>query len=147
VSGKDESIVPMDVKSLSKQLTGRVVAEFAQPSPDSIALRFIDGSTLVVQPQDDGISVTLSVAEASRATAGSGPRPTRRQMEYLEFIKKYMHRYGVSPAETDIQAHFLVSAPSVNQMVRTLERRKLIARSRDWLGKTVPRSIRVIWDE
>jgi repressor LexA len=64
----------------------------------------------------------------------------------LEFIKRYMHRFGVSPAETDIQRHFLVSAPSVNQMIRTLERRGFISRDRHWFGQTVPRSIRVVWD-
>jgi hypothetical protein len=41
----------------------------------------------------------------------------------------------------------LVSAPSVNQMIRTLERRGFIARDRDWFGQTMPRSIRVLWDD
>ncbi|MDX1430754.1 MAG: MarR family transcriptional regulator, partial [Rhodothermales bacterium] len=64
----------------------------------------------------------------------------------LNFIRRYMDRFGRSPAETDIQRHFLVSAPSVNQMVRTLERRGFIERDRDGFGQTVPRSIRVLWD-
>lgn len=72
--------------------------------------------------------------------------PTRRQQEYLEFIRTYMYRTGVSPAETDIQQHFEISAPSVNAMVRTLERRGFISRDRDWMGQTVPRSIRVLWN-
>jgi DNA-binding MarR family transcriptional regulator len=57
-----------------------------------------------------------------------------------------MHRNGISPAETDIRVHFQVSAPSVNQMIRTLERRGFITRDRDWFGQTVPRSIRVLWE-
>jgi DNA-binding MarR family transcriptional regulator len=57
-----------------------------------------------------------------------------------------MSRYGVSPAEADIQTHFFVSAPSVNNMIRTLERRGFITRSRDFFGQTEPRSIRVLWD-
>jgi hypothetical protein len=32
------------------------------------------------------------------------------------------------------------------QMVRTLERRGFIEHSHDWHGKTVPRSIRVVWE-
>lgn len=146
MGSKNESVVRMDVGSLSQKLAGRVVAEFAQPSPHSVILRFTDDSTLAVEPHADGMRVMLSVAQMPRGAAGSGPRPTRRQMDYLEFIKKYMHRYGVSPAEADIQAHFLVSAPSVNSMVRTLERRGFITRGRDWSGHTVARSIRVTWD-
>ncbi|MBK5293617.1 MAG: MarR family transcriptional regulator [Acidobacteriia bacterium] len=66
-------------------------------------------------------------------------RPTSRQSEYLEFIKKYMLRFGISPAESDIQRHFLVSAPSVNSMVQALERHGFIMRQRG-----MPRSIRLV---
>ena len=144
--GKAEASVRLDAGSLSKQIAGRVVAEVTQPAPGSIAIHFADGATLTVQQRGEGIGVVLSKVEGSGRRAASGPQPTRRQVEYLEFIKKYMHRYGVAPAETDIQAHFLVSAPSVNQMVRTLERRGFITRSRDWFGQTVPRSTRVTGD-
>ena len=65
--------------------------------------------------------------------------PTSRQREYLEFIKKYMLQFGISPAESDIQRHFLVSAPSVNSMVQALERHGFIMRQRG-----VPRSIRLV---
>jgi repressor LexA len=58
----------------------------------------------------------------------------------------YMARYGVAPAESDIQAHFKVSAPSAHQMVKTLERRGFIVRQRYLLGNVVPRSIRVVVD-
>ncbi|MBI4728399.1 MAG: hypothetical protein HY775_02720 [Acidobacteria bacterium] len=50
-----------------------------------------------------------------------------------------MQRFGRSPAESDIQRHFLVSAPSVNQMVQMLERQGFIERERG-----VPRSIRLV---
>jgi DNA-binding FadR family transcriptional regulator len=36
--------------------------------------------------------------------------------------------FGRSPAEADMQRHFGVSAPSVHQMVLTLERQRLIRR-------------------
>ena len=144
--GTAEASARLDAGSLSKQIAGRVVAEVTQPAPGSIAIHFADGATLTVQQRGEGIGVGLSKVQGSGRQAPSGPQPTRRQVEYLEFIKKYLHRYGVAPAETDIQAHFLVSAPSVNQMVRTLERRGFITRSRDWYGRTVPRSIRVTGD-
>ena len=49
-----------------------------------------------------------------------------------------MDQFGRAPAEADIQRHFLVSAPSVNAMMQTLERRGFITRK-----PGVPRSIRV----
>jgi Mn-dependent DtxR family transcriptional regulator len=57
-----------------------------------------------------------------------------------------MDRYGGAPAEMDIQRHFLVSAPSVNQMIRALERRGFIERDRHCSGQAAPRSIRVLWN-
>jgi len=38
-------------------------------------------------------------------------------------------KYGGAPAESDIQRDFLVSAPTVNQMMQRLERLGLIART------------------
>lgn len=130
---------------MSEQLAGRVVRELVQESADSIALRFEDGSVLVIQRETGRMKVTLEETRAKSAKRSTDP--TSRQRDYLEFIKKYMSRCGVSPAETDIQRHFMVSAPSVNQMVRTLEGRGFISRDRDWFGQTTPRSIRAIWDE
>lgn len=136
--------IPVDISELSDQLAGRVVAELAQPNPDMILLRFTDGEALAIRPVDEGVEVVL---QRPRGGRGGGSNATRRQREYLQFIKRYMHRFGVAPAEADIQRHFLVSAPSVNQMIRTLERRGFISRDRDSFGKTVPRSIRVIWED
>ena len=137
----------MDVSSTSKQIAGKVVSTLAQPSPGSMAIHFTDGTALVIRERGQGASVTLTVADGSGRRKAAGSQPTGRQMEYLGFIKQYLDRYGVSPAESDIQARFLISAPSVNQMMRTLERRGFIARNRDRLGHTVPRSIRVTWGD
>ena len=125
----------------------RVVAELTHPAPDAIVLRFTSGDVLVIRPKGDGYEAILHRPGSRGLPSGRGDGPTRRPREYLDFIKRYMHRFGVSPAEADIQEHFLVSAPSVNQMIRTLERRRFIARDRDWFGQTVPRSIRVLWDD
>jgi len=135
----------MGLGALSKRLTGRIVTGFEEGASGSPVIRFEDGGHLVIEQGESGFGLVLH--EKVLPAGQDGPRPTRRQLEYLEFIRRYMHRNGVSPAETDIQAHFLVSAPSVNQMIRTLERRGFIIRDRDWFGQTVPRSIRVLWDE
>ncbi len=131
---------------MSKELSGRVVAGLTGSFPESIAIHFTDGTTLAVEHGARGIRVIVKAAKRAPAAKGMPPRPTHRQSEYLEFIRKYMNRYGTAPAESDIQRHFLLTAPSVNQMVRNLERGGFIVRDRDSSGKTVPRSIRLIWD-
>ncbi len=75
------------------------------------------------------------------AAQDASQRPTKRQLEYLAFISKYIHRFGRAPAESDIERHFLVSAPSVNQMMQMLERRGFITRQ-----PGVPRSTRICID-
>ena len=66
-------------------------------------------------------------------------RFTRLQGQYLAFIRAYSLIHGRAPAEADMQRFFGVTAPSVHQMVVTLERRGLIARVRG-----VVRSIRIL---
>ena len=67
------------------------------------------------------------VAKA-RDTSSHAPRFTSKQGQYLAFIASYIRMFRRAPAETDMQRHFLVSPPSVHQMVVTLERRGLISR-------------------
>ena len=63
--------------------------------------------------------------------AGSNAVPsyTPKQGQYLAFIYAYTRVLGRPPAEADLQRHFGVSAPSVHQMVLTLERAGLIRRT------------------
>ena len=53
---------------------------------------------------------------------------TSKQGQYLSFIYYYTMINRCAPAESDIQKFFRVSAPSVHQMVVTLERGGLISR-------------------
>jgi len=56
------------------------------------------------------------------------PRFTEKQGQYLAFIWTYGLLNGRSPAERDMQRFFGVTAPSIHQMVLTLERTGLIRR-------------------
>lgn len=56
------------------------------------------------------------------------PRFTGKQGQYLAFIWTYGLVNGRSPAERDMQRFFDVTAPSVHQMVLTLERQGFIRR-------------------
>ena len=134
----------LNTRELAGKLSGRVVADLEATS-DQLALRFTDGSALIIERAARGVFVVLHEFRGPEASS-SKQRPTARQREYLEFIRKYMARHGVSPAESDIQVHFMVSAPSAHEMVKTLERRGFIARQRDLFGSIVPRSIRVLID-
>jgi DNA-binding MarR family transcriptional regulator len=58
------------------------------------------------------------------------PRFTGKQGQYLAFIWAYAQiNNGRSPAERDLQRYFHVTAPSVHQMVLTLESAGLIRRT------------------
>jgi hypothetical protein len=53
---------------------------------------------------------------------------TPTQGRYLAFIHAYTTLHGYPPAESEIAAALLVSPPSVNQMVKMLEKKGLILR-------------------
>ena len=53
---------------------------------------------------------------------------TKTQGRYLAFIHRYITKFGRAPAESDIQNYFLVSAPSVNTMMKTLTKKGFISR-------------------
>lgn len=67
------------------------------------------------------------------------PDFTPKQGQYLAFIHAYTQVHRRPPAEADMQRRFGVTAPSVHQMVITLERNGLIRRE-----PGVPRSIEVL---
>lgn len=55
-------------------------------------------------------------------------QPTKRQSEYLEFIRAFTDRWGVPPSFEEIGVHFRTTPPSVNNMVKTLAARGFLAR-------------------
>ena len=63
---------------------------------------------------------------------------TPTQGRYLAFIHAYTNLHGYAPAETEIAMAMCVSPPSVNQMVKMLEKKGLIDRQ-----PGQPRSIQV----
>lgn len=68
-------------------------------------------------------------------------RYTSKQGQYLAFIYYYTKIHGQAPAEADMQRYFKTTPPSVHQMILTLERNGLIART-----PGAPRSIRLLLD-
>src|SRR5437667_9951575 len=67
---------------------------------------------------------------------------TATQGRYLAFIRAYTNLHGYAPAESEIAAAMCVSPPSVNQMVKMLEKKGLILRH-----PGQPRSLQVLVPE
>lgn len=131
----------VDAGDITRSVSGKSVSHITQPDARRLAIHFTDGSALAIELLQQRFAVAFTrPADATGRGLDGGRQPTRRQREYLEFIARYILRFGVSPAEIDIGRHFLVSAPSVNQMVQTLERRGFITRQQG-----VPRSISLVY--
>ncbi|MGA8095899.1 MAG: hypothetical protein WB823_16715 [Steroidobacteraceae bacterium] len=126
-------------EALLGRLKGLQVSQLTLESDRQLRIQFSDGAVLVVSAGPDGLAVRL--ASAPPGSRDVSRRPTRRQSEYLALISRYIERFGRAPAEADIQRHFLVSAPSVNQMMQMLERRGFITRQ-----PGIPRSTRLCLD-
>src|SRR5712692_2966728 len=67
---------------------------------------------------------------------------TPTQGRYLAFIQAYTNLHGYPPAEAEMAAAMCVSPPSVNQMVKMLEKKGLIQRQ-----PGQPRSVVVLLPE
>lgn len=130
-----------DIAHITDNIAGKLVSHVTQPDAGRLDIHFMDESVLAIEVLHGRLAVAVRCGPDNAAGGGlhAGPEPTLRQREYLEFIARYILRYGVSPAESDIGRHFLLSAPSVNRMVQTLERRGFITRKRG-----VPRSIAIV---
>ena len=126
-------------EALLGRLKGLQVSQLTLESGRQLSIQFSDRAVLVVSAGPDGLAVRLT--SAPRRSGDVSRRPTRRQSEYLAFISRYIELFGRAPAEADIQRHFLVSAPSVNQMMQMLERCGFITRQ-----PGVPRSTRLCLD-
>ena len=130
-----------DVTDITNEVSGKSVSQVTQPDPQHLEIQFTDDSVLAIALRRGHLTAALTGGRGDSASnlRHDGPQPTRRQRDYLDFIAKYIRRYGVSPAESDVARHFLVSPPSVNQMVQTLERRGFITRQ-----PGIPRSITIV---
>ena len=127
----------LSADSLGQALQGQQVSHVTAGEVQQLTIHFSNGASLRVDASTAELDVeTKQLTSSSRIS--NAQKPTGRQLEYLSFIAKYIARFRRSPAESDIERHFLVSAPSVNQMMQTLERRGFIARQQG-----VPRSVRI----
>jgi hypothetical protein len=64
---------------------------------------------------------------------------TPTQGRYLAFIQAYINSHGYPPAESEIATAMCVAPPSVNQMVKTMEKKGLLLRQ-----PGQPRALRIL---
>jgi hypothetical protein len=121
-------------------------ASFARLSADAKELRdnlyrahkkplrtVLDGHVYVLKVRiedrfgEDAFAVKIE--PAPKLPPGAAPRFTKTQGQYLAFIYNYTKMHRLAPAESDLQRYFQVSAPSVHEMIKTLERNALIERT------------------
>lgn len=74
-----------------------------------------------------------------KKTPARPARFTAKQGQYLAFIWAYSQINRRAPAEADFQHYFRVTAPSVHQMIKTLDQLGLIEKQ-----PGVPRSIQLL---
>jgi repressor LexA len=127
-----------DTQEFSRRLLGKRLDHIDVLGRAELRVHFEDGAGLVIRAVAGRLVIEWH-DDQSRGRCPIGVWPTTRQREYVEFIAKYISRFGRPPAESDIQRHFLISAPSVNHMVQGLERKGFIERQ-----PGVPRSIQVV---
>jgi DNA-binding MarR family transcriptional regulator len=82
-----------------------------------------------------------AMRERPSATGRQAPSFTKLQGQYLAFIDLYTKLHRRPPAEADLQAYFQVTAPSVHNMIISLERRGLISKQ-----PGAPRTMRILVD-
>jgi len=71
----------------------------------------------------------VAIEPALKADPSKAPKFTTKQGQYLAYIHSYTKIHRQAPAESDLQRYFQVSAPSVHEMIKTLQRNGLIERT------------------
>ena len=76
------------------------------------------------------IVIVLDEPPGNVRDTASVPKPkyTKKQGQYLAFIHRYTEVHNRPPAESDMQAFFGVTPPTVHQMIVRLEENELIKR-------------------
>lgn len=127
------------------QLLRKAIAEAGQHLDNATTqLREVldEGVFLAEMPMEVETTM-LSVADAIEAASRSlrqptarcttnpiSDGPTRRQGQFLAYIREYMLRseHGVAPTHTELQRFFKLTPPSVNSMLKRLDERGFIRR-------------------
>ena len=71
----------------------------------------------------------VSIDLPTKIDPSIAPEFTVKQGQYLAYIYNYGKIHGRAPSESDLERYFRVSAPSIHEMIKTLQRKGLIERT------------------
>jgi len=113
----------VEMADIPREVSGKAVSRVSQPDAHRIDVHFTDDSVLAVEMVRGRATAIVThrrdTLAPNRSQIEGGP--TRRQQDYLEFIAKYIARYRVSPAESDI---------ALNRPLARVARSRLVEGSR-----------------
>jgi hypothetical protein len=111
-----------------KELRGNLYAAAKKPVRSVIGGQvYILRVTVFESFGEDAFAVSIELAP--KLDPSIAPSFTAKQGQYLAFIYNYTKIHGQPPAESDLQRYFRVSPPAIHEMIKTLERNGLIART------------------
>ncbi|MHB0981288.1 MAG: LexA family protein [Thermoleophilia bacterium] len=124
---------PQDTPVVTLQLDAEELAEFmvlfehtANSAQDMVAM---DRLTHAYARVESGLEGDVDPGAHLLRPAATTLGYTELQGQYLAFIFYYQKLHGRPPAESDLQRYFQVSPPTVHAMLKTLQRRRYIART------------------
>lgn len=112
----------------AKELRLNLAAAARKPVRTAIAGKLY---VLKVRAEDclGEVAFDITIDPAPERDPAVAPSFTPRQGQYLAFLYYYSKIHRQAAAEADLQQYFRVSAPSVHEMIKTLERNGLIRRT------------------
>lgn len=60
--------------------------------------------------------------------------PTRRALEVLAFVRRFVRAYRVAPTRAEIGVAFGISRPTAEQHLQALKRARLVTLRKQWRG-------------
>jgi hypothetical protein len=88
--------VSVGVQGMTKHLSGKSVSHVTQPDGRRLEIHFTDDSILGIELLQQRLAFALirGSGDAIGDALNDGPQSTRRQHDYLEFIARYIRRFG-----------------------------------------------------
>jgi hypothetical protein len=112
----------------AKELRGNLYAVAKKP-----VRTVLDGRVYILKSRASDIlgeeTFAVNIELAPKPDPSVAPSFTAKQGQYLAYIHYYIKIHRQAPAEIDLQRYFQVSAPSIHEMIKTLERNGLIERT------------------
>ncbi|HEY3743033.1 MAG TPA: hypothetical protein VGL53_24470 [Bryobacteraceae bacterium] len=99
----------------------------------------LGGKVYLLGARIDERPFEVTIERAPFPDPDAKPAFTDKQGQYLAFIHAYSRIHGQAPSEAELERHFRVSAPTIHEMIKLLERNSLIEKTP---GKA--RSIRLL---